>query len=87
MVLEVVGSSPIIHPILYNRRGIAKSVRHQILILACVGSSPATPATFLFDPLAQLVEHLTFNQGVGRSSRPWVTIFLQITAKRQFFFA
>ena len=32
--------------------------------------------TKLCDPLAQLVEHLTFNQGVGRSSRPWVTIFL-----------
>ncbi len=29
----------------------------------------------LYDPLAQLVEHLTFNQGVPRSSRGWVTIF------------
>ncbi len=28
---------------------------------------------YYHDPLAQLVEHLTFNQGVGRSSRPWVT--------------
>ena len=27
-----------------------------------------------FDPLAQLAEHLTFNQGVPRSSRGWVTI-------------
>ncbi len=27
-----------------------------------------------FDPLAQAVEHLTFNQGVRRSSRRWVTI-------------
>jgi hypothetical protein len=27
-----------------------------------------------FDPLAQSVEHLTFNQGVPRSSRGWVTI-------------
>ena len=26
------------------------------------------------DPLAQLAEHLTFNQGVPRSSRGWVTI-------------
>ena len=25
------------------------------------------------DPLAQSVEHLTFNQGVPRSSRGWVT--------------
>ena len=28
------------------------------------------------DPLAQLAEHLTFNQGVPRSSRGWITIFL-----------
>ena len=27
-----------------------------------------------YDPLAQSVEHLTFNQGVPRSSRGWVTI-------------
>ena len=27
------------------------------------------------DPLAQSVEHLTFNQGVPRSSRGWITIF------------
>ena len=26
------------------------------------------------DPLAQSVEHLTFNQGVPRSSRGWITI-------------
>ena len=30
------------------------------------------------DPLAQSVEHLTFNQGVPRSSRGWITIFLSI---------
>ena len=28
-----------------------------------------------YDPLAQSVEHLTFNQGVPRSSRGWVTIY------------
>jgi hypothetical protein len=28
------------------------------------------------EPLAQLVEHLTFNQGVGGSSPPWLTIFV-----------
>ena len=26
-----------------------------------------------YDPLAQSVEHLTFNQGVPRSSRGWIT--------------
>ena|SRR5690606_29769849 len=29
---------------------------------------------FVREPLAQLVEHLTFNQGVGGSSPPWLTI-------------
>ena len=50
---------------------VAKLVRHQTLTLACVGSSPAIPARY--DPLAQVVEHLTFNQGVRSSSLRWVT--------------
>ena len=37
-----------------------------------VGSNPATPAIFL-DPLAQSVEHLTFNQGVPSSNLGWIT--------------
>ncbi len=32
-----------------------------------------SPAPFVYGPLAQLVEHLTLNQGVRRSSRRWVT--------------
>ena len=71
VVLVVGGSSPFAHPILC--RGIAKAVRHKTLTLACVGSSPATPA---IDPLAQLAEHLTFNQGVRSSNLRWVTILL-----------
>ena len=31
-------------------------------------------------PLAQLAEHLTFNQGVPRSSRGWITIFFRCDA-------
>lgn len=27
--------------------GVAKSVRHKVLILACAGSSPATPAKLI----------------------------------------
>ena len=46
VVLVVEGSSPFVHPI-FLFRGIAKSVRHQTLTLACVGSSPATPAIFI----------------------------------------
>ena len=30
----------------------------------------------MHDPLAQAVEHLTFNQGVRSSNLRWVTIFL-----------
>ena len=71
MAPAFVGSIPISHPIKNYYWGIAKPVRHQTLTLAFVGSSPATPA--IYDPLAQLVEHLTFNQGVPRSSRGWVT--------------
>ena len=43
-----------------------------------VGSNPATPAIF-FDPLAQLAEHLTFNQGVPSSNLGWITITFSIT--------
>ena len=55
--------------------GVAKSVRHRTLTPACVGSSPAAPATLflLYGALAQLVEHLTFNQGVPSSSLGCIT--------------
>ena len=33
-------------------------------------------------PLAQLAEHLTFNQGVPRSSRGWITIFFALFKKK-----
>ena len=65
------GSNPCALTTLY--RGFAKSVRHSTLTATCVGSSPASPAKLIFDPLAQSVEHLTFNQGVPRSSRGWIT--------------
>ena len=52
--------------------GYRQAVRHQVLILALVGSNPATPAN-THDPLAQLAEHLTFNQGVRSSNLRWVT--------------
>ncbi len=41
-----------------------------------VGSNPATPAKKIYtvyDPLAQSVEHLTFNQGVRSSNLRWIT--------------
>jgi hypothetical protein len=37
-----------------------------------------TKVTPFCGPLAQLAEHLTFNQGVPRSSRGWITIFFAL---------
>ena len=75
MAQEVVGSTPTTHPILLFlcTMGCRQAVRHQTLTLALVGSNPATPACF--DPLAQLVEHLTFNQVVRSSTLRRITIF------------
>ena len=61
--------------------GCRQAVRHQVLILACVGSNPATPATVfwsgsprvkreptIYSALAQLVEQMTVNHWVAGSS-------------------
>ncbi len=43
------------------------------------GSNPVGSAIFdkvQYEPLAQLVEHLTFNQGVVGSSPTWLTFLL-----------
>ena len=45
VVLVVVGSSPIIHPMYF--RDIAKLVRQRTLTPSCVGSSPAIPANMV----------------------------------------
>ena len=83
VALKVMGSSPITHPILIKPLGCSQVVRHETLTLASVGSNPATPANFtnlnnIYGPLAQLVEHMTFNHGVPRSNRGWVTKYADV---------
>ena len=51
-------------------QGYRQAVRHSTLTAADAGSNPASPAIFLYGILAQSVEHLTFNQGVGGSNPP-----------------
>ena len=53
--------------------GCRQEVKARDFDSRTVGSNPATPARF--DPLAQSVEHLTFNQGVRSSNLRRVTNF------------
>ena len=54
---------------------------------ALVGSNPTSPvgqlktANYMYGPLAQVVEHLTFNQVVRGSSPRWLIIMKRISRK------
>ena len=58
--------------------GYRQVVRHSTLTAACAGSNPAGPDSF--GALAQVVEHLTFNQVVGGSIPPCLIIDLPADA-------
>ena len=68
------GSNPSSHPInfiLLGRSQVGKAPDFDSGMRWFESSRPSH-----YDPLAQSVEHLTFNQGVVGSSPTWVTIFL-----------
>ena len=68
-----VGSIPTIHPIFLGRSQVGKARDFDSRMRWFESSRPSHD-----DSLAQLVEHLTFNQGVPGSSPGWITIFFYI---------
>ena len=52
--------------------GCGSMVEHQLPKLKTRVRFPS-PAPIIYEPLAQQAEHLTFNQGVRRSNRRWLT--------------
>ena len=66
----------------HKKMGYGQVVKASDFDSVIPSSNLGSPAIFYdYDPLAQLVEHLTFNQRVRRSNRLRVTIFYAGMAK------
>ena len=76
--------APLLTPLFCCRNagslGCRQAARHGTLTPAFARFESCHPSHF--DPLAQLVEHLTFNQGAWGSNPQWVTILLGLRVWR-----
>ena len=100
VALEIVGSNPITHPTYSCSRsspelrdfttiywGVAQRLGQRTLTpssLVRIQPSQILLFKIQYDPLAQLAEHLTFNQGVRGSNPRWVTLYSD-KARNDFF--
>ena len=91
VALDVVGSIPISHPIFLpagrpRGAGASPSGKARDFDSRIRRFESYRPSQFLFwsDPLAQSVEHLTFNQGVRGSNPRWVTKSIKIRTNIRF---
>ena len=74
VALEVKGSIPFTHPSLYFGLSSSGKTQHFDCCIRRFESCQPSHFLFVYDPLAQSVEHLTFNQGVRGSNPRWLTI-------------
>ena len=58
-----------------NTVTVVQSVERQFVALVVAGSNPVGHP--IFEPLAQSVEHMTFNHGVTGSIPVWLTIIIK----------
>ena len=84
MALEVLGSTPSTHPTFSLQDagsvGVSPSGKARDFDSRIRRFEPCHPS--MYDPLAQLAEHLTFNQGAWGSNPQWVTILVTLRVWR-----